>query len=213
VTLSPVEPVPPRDSVELYIDYRDFITVQQVHSLLRAVDDAYEQLFFAQSPQLADVAIRPRSRLRARRLETGNSLTVEFLAGVEQIVDDVDPMLRGVGGGAVVLGLTTRVLISCFRRYSIVAHEHRTRALQRRGLAERVDFLSVARAVLENELIRVPGSRDPMRAARVADRLSASVGRAAEVLDQSNLVEVTLAGERVKGDPPDESTANDTPDG
>src|SRR5690348_2297351 len=115
-----------QEAMRLYVGYREYITVEQVSELLSSINEVYDSLFFVEAP-IDNVQRRASTKLRVGDAQTGSSIIFELVQGSQQVINAVDPQLRGVAGGAAVLALTGRILINYFRRGSTAWDEHQAR--------------------------------------------------------------------------------------
>ena len=63
-------------SLQLYVAYDEYLTVDQLSDLLRSADQLYEALYYVEVPDAAPAGHPPTTSLRLGHAETGNSITV-----------------------------------------------------------------------------------------------------------------------------------------
>jgi hypothetical protein len=191
--------------MDLYVAYRDYITVEQVSGLLSAVDGIYDALFYLEAPDQVGTPVPSASKLRVDRAETGHSILFEVVQGVQQTYHAIDPMLRGVGGAAGILGTTAAVLTRAFREGSAALTGHRrdkmelaTResrsALELRSAESRVLVQEAASAAIVRALTETPPETDRVDITALAGQMVAPLTLALEVLGQDNISKVTVDG-------------------
>jgi hypothetical protein len=186
-----------QQEIELYVDYRRYITVEQVSDLLNSFDQIYDSLFFIETP-IDDAPRRPSTKLRVGRANTGNSIIFHLVQGAEQIIRSADPELGGVAGGAAVLALTSRILINNFRRGSLAWYQHRSQELALREQAALVELKEKTSEVITASLSEVTLSGQTVKIDQLAEKIGPQLVLADKVLSQENIARVTIDGETVK---------------
>jgi hypothetical protein len=210
----------PGDSLDLYLAYRGFLTADQVAGALSAIDGIYDAFFYLEAPGQSGRIPPSASKLRVNRAETGQSISFEFVQGLQQVYDAVDPALRGVGGGIGMLGLTAATLTRVFRSGSRALAEHRSqdlqleairnqvtdqsavatierqkRELELRDLANQVRMREAITDSVVDALTEHPPSAAQINMTNLIERLAPPISRGMQALDQDNIVKATVDGE------------------
>jgi hypothetical protein len=164
--------------LRIYLEY-DYLLAEDLADILACVHVIYEQTFWSEIPALIGTPHQRSYSIRVVRADTSHSILLEFQA-LGQVVAGLDPTLAGIGGGAVVLGLTARILINTFRsghQVMSAAAMQRLEVQMRRNeiaAAGARSSLEIERAQVDLEIVRRDAEfrdfvQSAIRAAATAD--------------------------------------------
>lgn len=219
----PVEP--DVESMLLHLEYEEFLTARTLLRIIGGIDDLYEAVCDASSLHALQLERAERSRLRLNQVHTGNSIDLEFINGVPQLVTSIHSGVSALVGTGASIAATATLLIGAFRRFdsarrasqlggtevrraqSAAALEEERAALSKRtaetmsrDLQSREALISGARS----ELL----SRLPDLSTREIDRLVRSgadpLVRLESVFNSSSIMRISVDGQQIR---PDESSA------
>ncbi|MGC4866255.1 hypothetical protein ACLQ3B_12585 [Micromonospora sp. DT53] len=145
-------------ALRIYLDY-DFLLVEDLSGVLDAVRTIYEQAFWSDIPALIGTPRQRQNGVRVTRSDTSHSIVLELHA-LGQTIAGLDPTLAGIGGGAVALGLTARILIHTLRSGHEALSAARMRELEVRAGWAAIEAentrtsLDLERAGVELEVVR-----------------------------------------------------------
>ena len=115
--------------LNIYLRY-EYITTRQVGDLLTSLSTLYNGLRFASLPDLREVPPNRANELRVDSVRTGDSIIIEVIEGIDQIVKSLDPTL------ATTIAATPPLAALWGLLYRLV---DKTEALVNRGLTNRIE--------------------------------------------------------------------------
>jgi len=107
----------PDDSpvLTIYVSY-EYLAVQQLGTLLLELDGLFDELLYADAPDLRELPSAPAARLRIQTVVTGESITVSVIQGVTQIAGSADPSMVGIASGMAALSAAGMLLLRLLHR-------------------------------------------------------------------------------------------------
>lgn len=100
------------DRLRIYIEYNEFLGVQQLVDVLNTLDRAYSAI--AADVSGAPYPLPPEARLRVDEIRTGNSIELQLVEGLGQLWGQFSTIEVGVTLG--VMPLMSRLIVGLARR-------------------------------------------------------------------------------------------------
>jgi hypothetical protein len=143
---------PRRENLSVYVQY-EFMSARQVSEILGGIDGLYEAFVRAESGVAYSVDRDDSARLRIASIDTGNSLTLNLIQGIQQLVYSADiPTGAVVGAGGLALVWTARAIIGAFTHAARDIIELRTRHIALRQQIAEHKWQEWTRAVLTEQI-------------------------------------------------------------
>jgi hypothetical protein len=140
--------MPDEQRLTIYVSYDEYLNARQLSGLLESLDSLYDILRYASSPQLRGLLPRPaNTELRIAAVATGNSITIQVVEGVTQLVQSMDPALAGTIAGAPAVVALGALMYRILDKSEQLIHRTMTNKIERES--SRTE-LAASRAELEH---------------------------------------------------------------
>lgn len=130
-------------NLRLYIAYEDYLSTEQLSSILSALDNLYNHLYIGFDPDLP-FPLPLETRMRIKEIHTGQSIELLIMEGIRQIWDAGGPTMLVLGSTGILAGMA-RLIIGIAKNFAEI------RELWYKGSQEKEE---AKQAKLESERLR-----------------------------------------------------------